>query len=181
MSVSVSANAKPASSRPSLGAKFNTPEGFLVYPCIEKPDRHFDASGVFTAGIHLTEAELRGVETELRRIFSEAYPGASINPRLPIKVHPDSHRTLHTKSKTRPRIVNEHFRPVLSAEAGARVRILGRAQPYRFEDRAGVTVYLNTVQVIALEARDQHRERKRQEQEALRQAVAMARNRTGSR
>ncbi|KNY21067.1 hypothetical protein [Methylobacterium sp. ARG-1] len=162
-------------------AKFTSPQGFLSHPHLDQPDRTHDANGVFSAGIHLTVAELAAVEAELRAIFSAAYPDETREPRLPLWRHPDGPITLFAKSRQRPRIVSEAFRPILGVNAGARVRLLCNAKPYRFGERVGVSLFLNIVQVVALDARDPRRERKRQETEALRQVVAMARSRTGAR
>lgn len=165
----------------SGSTKLTSPPGFLVHPNLDEPDRRFDPAGQFTAGIHLTVAELTSVEDDLNRVFRDAYPGDTTLPHLPFRRHPDGPLTLHGKSAKRPRIVNEAFKPVIGARAGDRVRLIGFARPYRFDGRAGVSLFLTHVQVIALEARDPRRERAKLEQEALRQAAAMARTRIGGR
>lgn len=165
----------------STNAKFSSPPGFLIHPNLDVPDRRFDPKGVFTAGLHLTVAELAAVEAEMVRVFREAYPDATRLPHLPFRRHPDGPLTLHGKSSKRPKIVTETYRPLLGANAGDRIRLIGFLRPYRFEDRAGVSFYIGTVQVIALDARDPRRERAKLEREAIRQAAAMARAKVGDR
>lgn len=161
--------------------KFTSPEGFLTNAYLDQPDRRRDVAGMFSAGIHLTTAELAAVEAELGAIFTAAYPDEKRRPHLPLWRHPDGHLTLFARTNQRPRIVDDRFRPIIGARVGSRVKILCNARPYRFDDRAGVSLFLNIVQVMALDARDPRRERQRQEAEALRQAVAVARTRMGMR
>lgn len=168
-------------SRKGPSATFTSPNGFLTHVHLDAPDRRHEPAGVFSTGLHLTVAEMAAVESDLRRRFCAAYPDETRSPHLPFWRHPDGPIVLFAKSRQRPRVVNEGFRPILGADAGVRARLLCAARPYRFGDRVGVSLFLNTVQIIALEARDPRRERKRAEQEAPRQPVAMARAGKGSR
>lgn len=164
-----------------FSTKFSSPPGFLSHVNLDVPDRRFDPAGVFSCGVHLTVAELTAVEAEMMRLFREAFPGETALPHLPFRKHPDGPLTLIGKSSKRPKIVTETYRPLIGAKAGERARLLGFLRPYRVGERAGVTFYMGTVQVVALDARDPRRERKRAEQEALRQAVAIARAKIGGR
>lgn len=154
---------------------FQTPEGFLVDLCLDQPTRKFSSKGIFLAGLHLTTTELFAIEVELRRLFATAFPDETADLHLPFRVREDGTRTLLTKSFYRVDVIDTRHRKLVSVENGSRARIVGKASPYRLNDRCGVALFAKYVQVIDLSPRNPRRESAHRERAALRQAAALAR------
>lgn len=136
--------------------KFVTPKGKAVYPSLTRPDTRYNAEGVYKTGMMFSDAEAKKLEEMLKEVYTEEFGAKKLSSaKLPFKKNDDGTVVFNFKSKNAPKIFDSKGNPVrdtseLRLGGGSTLKIAGAAKAYNAGGATGVTLYLNSVQIIDL-------------------------------
>lgn len=136
--------------------KFVTPKGKAVYPSLTRPDTRYNADGVYKTGLIFSDAEAKKFEEMLKEVFIEEFGAKKLaSAKLPFKKNEDGSVVFNFKSKNAPKMFDSKGNPVkdiseLRLGGGSTLKVAGACKAYNAGGVTGVTLYLNSVQVIDL-------------------------------
>lgn len=139
--------------------KIMTPIGVAMYPWLTKPDTKFNAEGVYKVTLRLPKDEAtEKLVTTLEKHFQEANASRK-SKREGTRCWDTDEETgevlIKFKSKKKPALFDAQGKTItkdLAVFGGSKVRIQGAIGTYDVATTgAGVTLYLNAVQIIDLQ------------------------------
>lgn len=148
-----------------MSIKVISPKGIAKYPSLIRPDTRYNAEGVYKTGLIVSADEAADLRAQLEEEFINEFGKAKLaKATLPIKpvLDEEGNETdkveLTFKTKNQPKFFDAKGNPIMdeALEAldklggGSKLRISGAAKAYNAGGKLGVSMYLNSVQVITL-------------------------------
>jgi hypothetical protein len=137
--------------------KLVTPKGVAQYPWLTKADTKFNPDGIYKIDLLLQVQEATNLTNKLIAYAKEQFPKGS--PKLPFKSELDDSGAktgnviFRFKSKKKPTLFDATGTPMddsVVIYGGSTVKVSASAGAYNAAGNAGITLYLNAVQVIDL-------------------------------
>jgi hypothetical protein len=131
---------------------FTSPKGTAAYAWLTKADTKFDPEGVFKTQLIVPAKEAQPFIDAIKGAYVEEFgPKKVAQAKLGYKTNEDGTVTFSFKSKKKPKLFDSKGKPItkdLSIGAGSVIKVAGGFGPYNKGANHGVTLYLNSVQVI---------------------------------
>lgn len=125
-----------------------TPMGELRFPVLDMPETKFTTRPEWSAGVFLSEPDMRAIEGELRAAFTAAFPSHVGEIKLPLRTDKDERRYVQARSTFAPKLTDQNRNPIQTAvrhrDQGA---LLLHLKPYADDKGQGVVAYLSAVRI----------------------------------
>ena len=140
----------------ALRVAFQTSVGTAQYPWLNKPDTKFDEEGVYKTGLIMSQEDASAMMEEVQELAKEFLGKKISKARFPWDQDEDTGEIIwKAKTKLPPKFfdttgqyLDETQRPLVPG--GSKIRLKGTFLPYDKGANCGVSMQINSVQIVDL-------------------------------
>lgn len=139
-----------------MSINYKSPKGSAGFLNIVRPDTKFDPEGKYKVTLNLAETDAAALQELAKEVAEEAFgTKKAAKAHIPGKENEDGSVAFTFKSNSQPKVFDAKGNPVrdledLNAGSGSTIRVKGSIKEYDKGGNFGVTLYLNSVQIIKL-------------------------------
>ena len=136
---------------------FKSPKGIASYAYLNAPDTQFSAEGIYKTELKVDQEKAQPLVDTIKKIASSEFGDKAAKAKLPYEVDSETGQvTFKFKSKYKPSfydaqatMLHEDKAPLVYG--GATIIVGGNAYPYTVAGATGVSLQMNSVQIIHLQ------------------------------